>query len=525
MNSDVETLYQILYDAQEVIKLKHFYMFKKVKPSLVSVLCLAMLMSSVVQLPAAGASVNFKTYLTGPQVSRQVMPDTYAPVMQGVTTFRGNALRSAPAFGKATVRKQQLRKLWAVRTGSSSWGGGAGWTGQPAIVRWSEESKRVMNISAPFKQKPNFTEVIYGSLDGRIYFLDLDSGKQTRKPIVIRNPIKGSLSVDPRGYPILYIGQGINETGEFRFRMFSLIDGKLLSSINGIDKQANRRWGAFDGSALINRETDTMYLGGENGILYRVKLNTRYNAKRAQLSLNPKIDKYVYQTRHQGIENSVAMYKNLAYFSDNGGFIQAVDMNTLTPRWTFKGNDDTDATIAIEVENGIPFLYTGNQVDKQGPGGKVYLRKLNGLTGKVVWQQAYPCYFSGGSKPVNGGLLASPVIGKGDIKDRVIFTLARYGTMKGGLMVALNKQTGKPIWEQKMRQYAWSSPVDVIDQTGKSWLFQADSVGQVLLVNPTNGSIRHRISYGANIEASPAVFNGVAVTATRAGQLIAFRLE
>jgi outer membrane protein assembly factor BamB len=97
--------------------------------------------------------------------------------------------------------------------------------------------------------------------------------------------------------------------------------------------------------------------------------------------------------------------------------------------------------------------------------------------------------------------------------------------MGSGLIVALNKTTGKPLWETKTKHYAWSSPVDVFDQNKKSWIIQADSIGQVFLINPKSGATQHKISYGANIEASPAVFNGIAVTATRGGQIIAFQIQ
>ena len=47
-------------------------------------------------------------------------------------------------------------------------GGGAGWTGQPAIVKWPKELRESMNIYDEFKGKEDFTEVIHGSLDGNI---------------------------------------------------------------------------------------------------------------------------------------------------------------------------------------------------------------------------------------------------------------------------------------------------------------------------------------------------------------------
>lgn len=183
---------------------------------------------------------------------QQTFSENYTD-MEGIITFRGNSLRNRPSYGISNIESERLVKHWEFNTiGRSTWGGGSGWTGQPTIVRWSEEIKEIMNIEEEFKNKEGFTEVIQGSLDGNIYFLDLNSGKPSRKPIYIKNPIKGSLSIDPREYPLLYIGDGINETGRFGYRIFSLIDGEELFFIKGNDSFAYRGWGAFDGSGIIN---------------------------------------------------------------------------------------------------------------------------------------------------------------------------------------------------------------------------------------------------------------------------------
>ena len=64
-----------------------------------------------------------------------------------------------------------------------------------------------------FRNKPGFTEVIIASLDGNIYFMELSTGKKTRDPLKIGAPTKGTPSPDPRGYPIIYVGQGLNPEG------------------------------------------------------------------------------------------------------------------------------------------------------------------------------------------------------------------------------------------------------------------------------------------------------------------------
>ena len=124
--------------------------------------------------------------------------------MEGITTFRGNNFRNSASYGISKISKKELSVKWKTTTSFSSWGGGAGWTGQPAIIKWNEDIKSSMNIYDEFKNQENFTEVIYASLDGKIYFLDLQTGNLSRNTINVGNPIKGSLSIDSREIPMLY---------------------------------------------------------------------------------------------------------------------------------------------------------------------------------------------------------------------------------------------------------------------------------------------------------------------------------
>ena len=118
--------------------------------------------------------------------------------LEGIVTFRGNNFRNTASYGISKISQKELNVKWKTSTSFSSWGGGAGWTGQPSIIKWDEELKNSMNIDDKFKSKENFTEVIYASLDGKVYFLDLETGEKSRSVINVGNPIKGSLSIDSR---------------------------------------------------------------------------------------------------------------------------------------------------------------------------------------------------------------------------------------------------------------------------------------------------------------------------------------
>ncbi len=121
--------------------------------------------------------------------------DTYSD-LEGITTFRGNNYRDSASFGTRTVTQKKLEIVWkktglGAISGEGSYWPGTGWTGQPLIVHWSEDVRKLMNINSDMKSK-DLVEVIYPTLDGNIYFLDLETGKPTRNPIKIGYPIKGT---------------------------------------------------------------------------------------------------------------------------------------------------------------------------------------------------------------------------------------------------------------------------------------------------------------------------------------------
>jgi len=448
--------------------------------------------------------------------------------LKGITTFRGGPYRDRASIGRISKRPDSLVIKWSAKTApQGEWGGGAGWTGQPSVVQWPNELRTKMNIDPKFSDSL-FVEVIAASLDGNVYFLDLETGTPSRKPIKINNPIKGSVSIDPRGFPILYVGQGIANKKIFGFRIFSLIDQQLLYFLDGNDPFSIRNWAAFDGSPLINAANDVMYLGGENGLLYCVKLNTRYDSLTGKANIAPQELRLRYKVNDDhkvGIENSVAAYGNKIFFADNHGYILAIDLSTLKPLWVIHNYDDTDASLIIQPEAGIPYLYTGSEVDKQGKMGFSYLKKINGLTGATVWEKKYPCLTVLGDHPVNGGMLATPIIGKMNSSGKIIFNLARYKELNNGLLVALNQTTGEVLYEVSLPNYSWSSPVDIYDEEGNMFIFLADSKGYVMLLDGENGTMIYKKKIAELFEASPVVFDNKIIIPSRPNKIFCLEIR
>ena len=206
-------------------------------------------------------------------------PDNYF-ALPGIATFRGNNYRNTASYGTAEVTDETFDLIWSHNIGALGDWGGCGWTGQPLIVQWDDETKQIMNLYDDKKEKEGLVEVIYATLDGSVHFYDMEDGTKTRDPIYIGMNFKGAGALDPRGYPLLYVGSGVN-LGNKTARMYivSLIDGTILWQQSGADENAIRGWYAFDSSPLVDAETDTIIWPGENGILYTFDLNTDYDKK------------------------------------------------------------------------------------------------------------------------------------------------------------------------------------------------------------------------------------------------------
>ena len=293
-----------------------------------------------------------------------------------------------------------------------------------------------------------------------------------------------------------------------------------------MDPDKFRFWGAFDSGALIDAKTDTFIQCGENGILYSGKLNTSFQLDNNTITIHPELVKYRYRSPISskiGIENSPVIYKNYIYFADNSGLFQCVDLNTLKPVWVRDVIDDTDSTTALEETASGVYLYTANEVDHHQKSGASYIKKLDALTGNLIWEKKIPALYD---SHTNGGALASPVLGKHDISDLVIYNIAKTDMKtNGSTLIALDRETGKEKWKVNMKFYSWSSPVAIYTKEGKSYLIACDSGGYMNLFEGTTGKKLDSLPLEANIEASPAVYDDMIVVGTRGSKIWGVRIK
>ncbi|MGE5831193.1 MAG: hypothetical protein ACM30G_22935, partial [Micromonosporaceae bacterium] len=123
----------------------------------------------------------------------------YGTTVNGLITFRGNPTRTFYGTGPA-VRSNPVQ-LWAFPKNGNMCGPsstkpgeikiwcGNGWTGQPGVI-----------------ERDGRTWVITGGYDHHIHFVDAATGERILPDFVTGDLVKGSLSLDPDGYPLVYSG-------------------------------------------------------------------------------------------------------------------------------------------------------------------------------------------------------------------------------------------------------------------------------------------------------------------------------
>lgn len=472
--------------------------------------------------------------------------------LEGVITFRGNNFRDSAAYGTVTWTGQAAEP-WtfsvgsmAKKSGSGSWTG-CGWTGQPLIVKWPEETKRIMNLYDSAKNDPDLVEVIYATMDGHIYFLDLYTGEKTRDPINVGYPFKGAGALDPRGYPLMYVGSGDDSTaGDSRAFIINLINGTVLYEFGVEDGFALRDLSYFDSSALVDAETDTLIYPGESGILYTIKLNTQYDPNAGTISINPQTVKWRYKGARSlstdtvdgsqgwwlGIEDSAIIWREHAIFTDNGGHMICLDLNTMKAVWVQDTLDDTNCTpvLSLEGPDNHPYVYTStsfhpNWRASENSTAPIPIWKIDAVTGQIMAQNdTYHCQTIATPNQVSGGVQGTLAIGEKDLEGLIFVPVAMTEGTRGKL-VALNTSDMSVKWECDFAGYPWSSPVAVYDDSGKGYLVQCNKTGYIHLIDGQTGEIISEMSLGSNVEASPAVYNNMVVVGTRGGLIYGMDLN
>jgi hypothetical protein len=182
----------------------------------------------------------------------------YGTTVPGVLTFRGNPTRTY--YGQGPIPAAP-RAVWQYPGASmcslSDDGGeitnwcGTGWTGQPAVF-----------------ERDGRTWVVFGAYDRAVHFVDAATGRDIIPPFPTGDIIKGSVTIDPDGYPLVYTG---SRDGFYRVIAFDRPQPTELWRLSGDEVQPTKWNDDWDGSALVL--DDFLFEGGENSQFHVVKLN------------------------------------------------------------------------------------------------------------------------------------------------------------------------------------------------------------------------------------------------------------
>lgn len=452
----------------------------------------------------------------------------------GVVTFRGSNFRQNAASGHVSALPTAMNVAWTQEAGSVAGSSrtyyGIGWTGQPAIIKWAREVRELTNIVEEKRNVVALKEVIVAGLDGKIYFFDLADGQPTRDPIDVGFPMKGSVSINAEGIPMMAVGQYARKmkktTGDIGLRFYNLLNQKQEYLLDSLDDRALGEDGAFDSTALFDRTSDQLIIAGSNGLLYTLQMNSEFDIKQGTLEISPKMQMLYAKASGQKsktakVTSSLAMYDHYAFYADMLGVLRCVDTTTMKTVWAVKTGDAVQAAVALDFDaDGTLWVYTANTLQNRNKGA-CDIRRYNAMTGEEDWTLSVGV--SKGKGDTIPGAMASPVLGEGDIDHLAIFTLSQLSGDFGlnlpegaadGAVVAVEKQTGKVVWTYPLEASSYSSPVAVYTEAGEARIIQCDSKGNILMLDGLTGSLVTSLQVEGEIDGSPAVYRDTLVVGT-----------
>lgn len=435
------------------------------------------------------------------------------PWGDGLLTFRGNPTRTF--YGRGPVPADPA-EVWSfpdrAMCSDSAVGGetttwcGTGWTGQPAVFELDGR-----------------TAVAFGAYDRAVHVLDAETGERLRPDLVTGDLIKGSVTIDPDGFPLLYVGSRDNL---LRVVALDRPELEVLWSLAATDVSPTKWNNDWDGAPLV--VDDHLIEGGENSVLHLVRLGRAYGPD-GLVTVDPELvfhapgwDDELLAALPDGnvsIENSVMLLGDDVWFANSGGLVQAWRVGpflrgetlpsgeAVVPERVFRfwmGDDvdaslvatpDGDVIVAAEWERSLPRAREVGQLVRLDP---------DRPDDPVVWS------FDDQDADV-AGFWATPAIAAVGHGDGVVIVPDHQGDVRG-----LDLATGELLWEFRLPGPTWSSPVIV-----ESVWIQGDCAGDLHgydvsdpFVEPTE---LWSVPLGACIESTPAVWEGRIHIGTRGG--------
>jgi outer membrane protein assembly factor BamB len=429
----------------------------------------------------------------------------------GVTMFRGNPTRtfygSGPVPDAPTV---SWRYPDAQMCSPSSDGGetriwcGMGWTGQPVV----------------WERPDGATELIFGAYDSAVHFVDAETGEDLRPRFQTGDIIKGSVTLDPDGHPLLYFGSRDNK---LRILALDQEEPTLLWSLDA--NEVNGIWNDdWDSNPAI--VDDIMYEGGENGWFFAIQLNRAYDSD-GKVTVDPEIlvqqpgynDELLANSgRNVSIESSVVVFDERVYFSNSGGRIVGMDVSNVRNGeapivFDYYAGGDIDATMMAD-EDGM--LYVSIEHEPSQMGSTETARNLE--VGQLIKLDPY----TEGDPRIWGLDLTAGASDSGSWATPAAYQGVVYLNTHQGSLIAVDAGNGTLLWDDEVGFHSWSSPV-VVDGT----LVTATCLGDVRaysLDDPRAPVLLWSLNLGGScLESTPVVWNGFIFIGSRDGYMRALR--
>ena len=200
--------------------------------------------------------------------------EPYGDTVDGLLTFRGNPTRTY--YGRGPVPSEP-KVVWSYPQPGDVFDVLGRWRGHH-LVRVGVDGPARLSSNAT--AKPGFA---FGAYDRNVHFLDFETGKAKLPSFPTGDIIKGSVTIDPDGYPLLYTGSRDNN---YRIIAFDGAEPRELWALNAYDVTPTKWNNDWDGAGLVLR--DHLLIGGENSQFHVVRLNRGYDQNGA-VTVDPEL--------------------------------------------------------------------------------------------------------------------------------------------------------------------------------------------------------------------------------------------
>ena len=421
----------------------------------------------------------------------------------GLLTFRGNPSRTFYGMGPVPMNPQaqwrfgsgkELCSFSTVGQETTEWCG-TGWTGQPAVFDYDERRW-----------------VVVGSFAPAVHFLDAATGQRIIADFGVGDLIKGSVTIDPDGFPLVYFG---SRDGYYRIVAFDGESPREVWRLGANDVEPTLWNDDWDGPGVV--VDDYLFVGGENSNLHIVQLNRTFDAA-GRVSVDPQLVFHapgwddellrVLPDSNVSIETAITIVGDTLWFANGGGLVQAWDISGvkqgIEPERIFRfwAGDDIDASVVIDDEG---FACVGVELER-GFTRAVELGQLIKLDPRrpddpVVWSRDLQVRLP-------DGIWATAALHRDVL----------YVPTNEGNLHAIDRVTGETRWQVKLPGPVWSSPV-VVDDV----LIQADCSGVLHAWDVSDTSVAPTklwtIGLPWCVESTPAVWDGQIFVGHRRGEV------